>query len=171
MFEWEDGNPNAEDRVGLSVAVGAEGNIKVAEAGDTVIGVVSGNPLVLGDSQWAHWKDKFIKDEFGRHVQEEVEYVEWVELDDQHNPVSHVYAVDSLGDLVPPETARRYMGKRDKLNPDYNPDAEYVPRSDRQEWDAVGLMGKLPLRKGQMVAPTWIKLKDVTADVELWLVK
>lgn len=29
------------------------------------------------------------------------------------------------------------------LNPDYNPDKPYVPRSDRQEWSAVGMMGKL----------------------------
>jgi hypothetical protein len=171
MFEWEDGNPSAEDRVGMSVAIGADGKVKIAQAGDTVIGVVSGNPLVLGDAHWAHWKDKFIKDEFNRHIKEDVEYVEWLTTDAEGKPVGNVYAIDSLGDVVPPFDAKHYAGKRDKLNATYDPDAEYVPRSDRVEWDAVGLMGKLPLRKGQITATTWIKLKDISADVELWFVK
>jgi hypothetical protein len=29
------------------------------------------------------------------------------------------------------------------MNPDYDPNAEYVSREKRKEWDAVGLLGKL----------------------------
>lgn len=58
-----------------------------------------------------------------------------------------------------------------KLNPKYDASKEYIPRSERPEWCCVGLLGQLPLRKGSPVAPTWIKIKDLSDKVELWLVK
>lgn len=67
MFEWLDGNPGNEDRVGLSVAlVGTK--IKVAAATDTPIGIISGNPAVLADSGATRWVDKFLRDDFNRPV-------------------------------------------------------------------------------------------------------
>jgi hypothetical protein len=61
--------------------------------------------------------------------------------------------------------------QRPKLNPEYDESREYIPRQDRPEWNCVGLLGKIPLRKGQPVADSWIKLKDISEDVELWLVR
>jgi len=58
-----------------------------------------------------------------------------------------------------------------KLNPKYDESKEYIPREKRPEWNCVGLLGQLPLRKGQPVAPTWVKIKSVSKDVDLWLVK
>ncbi|MCI8350428.1 MAG: calcium-binding protein [Oscillospiraceae bacterium] len=29
------------------------------------------------------------------------------------------------------------------MNPNYNNDQKYIPRTERPEWDAVGLLGKL----------------------------
>ena len=46
-----------------------------------------------------------------------------------------------------------------------------MPRSDRKEWDTVGLMGKLRLKKGQPTGTNWIKMKDISSDVEEWLVR
>ncbi len=60
---------------------------------------------------------------------------------------------------------------RPKINPEYDETKEYIPREKRPEWNCVGLLGQLPLRKGQPVAPTWIKIKNISKDVELWLVK
>ena len=57
------------------------------------------------------------------------------------------------------------------INPAYDPDREYVPREERQEWDAVGLMGKLRIRKGQVTGARWIKMRDVSDTVEEWLVR
>ncbi len=58
-----------------------------------------------------------------------------------------------------------------QYSPEYDPELEYIPRSKRKEWAPVGLMGKLVLRKGQVTAPSWIKLKDINENLELWLVK
>jgi hypothetical protein len=67
------------------------------------------------------------------------------------------YVLDENGDRI--------------INPEYNDEQEYISREDRPEWDMVGLMGKLRLRKGQIVSPSWIKMKDISAEVEEWLVK
>lgn len=61
--------------------------------------------------------------------------------------------------------------RRAKINPKYDPKKEFVPREARPEWNCVGLLGQLPLRKGQPAASSWIKIRDISKDVELWLVK
>jgi len=86
--------------------------------------------------------------------------------------VQHSYAADAVPEgITVPADATRTIQQRRKLNPDYDPDMSYTPRAERPEWDVVGLMGKLRLRKGQPVAPNWIKMRDVSADVEEWLVR
>ncbi len=82
------------------------------------------------------------------------------------------YASDEVPEGVTvPEDAERVTQQRRKLNPAYDPSQPYVPRAERPEWDMVGLMGKLRLRKGQPVAPNWIKMRDISTEVEEWLVK
>lgn len=131
-FEWADGNPDNEDRRGFAVALSGS-KIQKAVLGDTIIGVISGNPSVVGDAAWNKWAGKYQRDEFG----------------------SYVFDVD--GHRV--------------LNPDYNPDAEYTPRSQRPEWGCVGLMGKLRILKGQPVDGRWLKMRDISEHVEEWLIR
>jgi len=131
-FEWADGNLNNEDRRGYSVSL-INDKIKIAEEGDIVFGVVSGNPSVVGDDAPMKWAGKYLKDDFGSYIRDEDGYR--------------------------------------VLNPEYDEEAEYVSRESRPEWSTIGLMGKLRLRKGQIVSPSWIKMKDISAEVEEWLVK
>jgi hypothetical protein len=131
-FEWADGNINNEDRRGYSVSL-INDKIKIAEEGDIVFGVVSGNPSVVGDDAPMKWAGKYLKDDFGSYIRDEDGYR--------------------------------------VLNPEYDEEAEYVSRESRPEWSTIGLMGKLRLRKGQIVSPSWIKMKDISAEVEEWLVK
>jgi hypothetical protein len=58
-----------------------------------------------------------------------------------------------------------------QLNPDYDEAQSYVSREDRVEWDIVGLMGKLRIHKGQPTGSNWIKIKDISAGIEEWLVR
>ena len=67
------------------------------------------------------------------------------------------YDLDSNGDQKP--------------NPNYNPDLAYVSRELRLEWETVGLMGKLRIKKGQPIGTNWIKMRDVSDQVEEWLVR
>jgi hypothetical protein len=61
--------------------------------------------------------------------------------------------------------------KRRKLNSSWDSSQTYVSRKDRKEWDTVGLMGKLRLRKGQPTGTNWIKMRDISDTVEEWLIR
>lgn len=181
-FEWSDGNPDGEDRRGWSVVLDGD-KIAPAQPGDDPFGVVSVNPSVVGDGDMDRWKGKYLRDDYGAYLWEDYSVVEWQEVipavmdgDDVIEPesrVDHSYPTDAVPDgITVPEDATIITGlKRKVLNPDYDPDMSYTPRSERPEWDAIGLMGKLRLRKGQPVGARWIKMRDVSADVEEWLVR
>ena len=133
FFEWEDGNPNNEDRVGLLVTLNGE-KIKFANSGDEILGIISGTAAILGDNYECSWKGRYLTDRFGRIIYEDVE--EFVEEvigeDEQGNPIIEN---NSLG-----------ISKQPKLNPDFDASREYIRRSDRPEWGTVGMIGKLYVR-------------------------
>jgi hypothetical protein len=143
-FEWSDSNPDEEDRRGISVVLDDD-KIREAVAGEDPIGVISGNPSVVGDAAWNKWSGKYLRDEFGTYIQEDYE------------------VVNDEGETV--------VQQRRKLNPAYDPDVVYTSREERPEWDCVGLMGKLRLRKGQPTGSRWIKMRDISNSVEEWLVR
>jgi hypothetical protein len=92
--------------------------------------------------------------------------------EEQTEDVRHSYAVDQVPDgLIVPENATQTTQQRRKLNPDYIETQEYIARSERPEWDCVGLMGKLRLIKGEVTHPNWIKMRDISETIEEWLVK
>ena len=171
-FEWVDGNPNNEDRVGMTVSL-VGNKIKISESGDLVIGVVSAVPAVVGDSAELEWQGKFLKDDFGRIVEETYFYYEWT--DDNGT----VQSEPSYGDLTRvPEGAERkdtdgfgVSLTRPKYNPEYDPSATYIPRSKRKEWAPIGLLGKLKVLKNQHVSNSWIKLRSINDNLDEWLVK
>jgi hypothetical protein len=181
-FEWQDGNPNNEDRIGYSVSL-VNGKIKIAESGETIIGVTSANPSVTGDSQELEWQGKFLKDEFGRYIEEDYTATEWIKetSDESDTPKREkiMYHTDKIpSDVTVPENAvvitvdeNGNNLRRRKLNPNYDESLTYVPRSERKEWECVGIMGKVRLRKEQQKSTSWIKLRDMSDTVEEWLIK
>ena len=60
---------------------------------------------------------------------------------------------------------------RRKKNPDYDESKTYTPREKRDEWYLIGLLGQIPITKGQPLASNWIKMKDVSDTVEMYFVK
>lgn len=134
LFEWSDGNPGNIDRAGRFVTLEGE-HIRLAGPGDGyILGIVSGAPSVVGDVYDDQWQGMYLTDVFGRPIFEDVEVPDVTEtFPDPENPESTISRI-----IIPAHTERRQ-----KLNPDYDPAQTYVPRSDRPEWDAVGLLGKL----------------------------
>ena len=128
FFEWKDGNPEAEDRVGYIVSLDGD-KIILANEGDYILGVVSGTATVLGDNPEWNWAKRWVTDDFGRIQYEDV--------------VIHHEAEERNGETIPAwdETIKAPI-----TNPDYNPDQKYIKRADRPEWSAVGMMGKLYVR-------------------------
>jgi len=102
----------------------------------------------------------------------EVEEILSPAQEEKTEDVQHSYAVDQVPDgVVVAMDATRTTQQRRKLNPGYDEDQEYIARSERPEWDCVGMMGKLRLVKGESVNPNWIKMRDVSDTVEEWLVR
>lgn len=130
FFEWKDGNPEAQDRVGYIVSLDGD-KLTLANEGDYILGVVSGTATVLGDNPEWNWAKRWITDDFGR-----VKY-EW-------QTVTHEAFLDDEGNVITPEKTESVYAP--VPNPDYNPDQEYTKRADRPEWSAVGMMGKLYVR-------------------------
>lgn len=128
FFEWKDGNPEAEDRVGYIVALDGD-KIILANEGDYILGVVSGTATVLGDNPEWNWAKRWITDDFGR-----------IQYEDK---VIHHEAEERNGETIP---AWDETIKAPVVNPDYNPDQKYIKRADRPEWSVVGMMGKLYVR-------------------------
>jgi hypothetical protein len=70
-----------------------------------------------------------------------------------------------------PENAVYSKGMESQCSDEYDESKSYSMRDSRQEWSAVGLMGKLRMRSGQPTASSWIKMRDEGNDIEMWLVK
>ena len=122
-FEWADGNPNNEDRAGYFVKP-KDGKIVLCEDFDTPLGIVSATPAIIGDSGEMHWQGKYATDDFGRI---------------QYHDVTVPAEIDEDGNIVTEE----HIETQPILNPQWNPEQEYIPRKDRPEWSAVGVLGKL----------------------------
>ncbi len=125
-FEWADGNPDGEDRVGLFVTFDEQDpeKVKTASAGDYILGIVSGHPNTIGNGD-EDWRGRYVLDDFGRYIEETYEYEEiWQDKDG----VKHTETKEGI----------RY-----KENPEYVPDELYIPREERPEWSAIGMVGVL----------------------------
>ncbi|WP_371131716.1 peptidase G2 autoproteolytic cleavage domain-containing protein [Mammaliicoccus sciuri] len=111
--------------------------IRKAQVNDKPIGIISGTAGVILGDQMFHHKDKFLKDEFG------VTLTEWQKKewqDDEGNTYSEEVEVP-----IP--------------NPDYvESEDEYISRSERPEWNVVGLVGQVFTRfKGELKPNDYIK--------------
>ena len=112
-FEWMDENTDNEDRRGRFVRLDGEKILLAESIDDDILGIVSGNPSVVGDSYEDQWQGQYLTDIYGELLTED--------YTDEDGTTRKVWV----------------------LNPDYDPEKVYVPRSVRQEWSAVGMMGKL----------------------------
>ena len=126
MFEWLDGNISNDDRIGKFVTLDGD-KIKLATSQDDyILGVVSGNPSVIGDSHSDQWVHMFEQDIFGRPIYETVTIPE--EKDDDGNIIVEEHTEEQL-----------------KVSKQYDNTQPYIARDKRKEWVAVGLLGKLIL--------------------------
>lgn len=143
FFEWQDLNPKAEDRRGCFVTLDGE-KIKIAEPNDYILGVISGMPAVIGNSD-EDWRGRYILDDFGAFITEEFEYEEEIPEEIQEEIVDEETGETIIDTKIVMKTVTK-TGKKYKESPDYDPTLPYIQREDRPEWDAVGMMGVLSVK-------------------------
>ena len=134
FFEWLDENPDDEDRVGYFVTLDGD-KIRIAtNEDDYILGVVSGEPFVLGNGDCDTWNGMFLRDEFRRTIYEPSPKMVEV-LDSEGNPTGEFEEVEG-----------EFEGTRPKLNPEYDHTQPYISRFDRKEWAPIGMLGVLAVR-------------------------
>ena len=126
-FEWLDGNEDNEDRRGFFVTMDGD-KIKKANLGDYILGIVSGQPAVLGNND-EEYMGRYELDDFGCYIEEEITI-------DVEKPDEETGETKTIQ-----ETAKKWKEKET-----YDPTLPYTPRAKRKEWSAVGMLGVLSVR-------------------------
>jgi hypothetical protein len=184
MFEWEDGNPNKEDRTGLTVALVGD-KIKIAQGTDMPVGVIGGDNTsvaAVSNASPQEWHGKHLRDVAGRLLWENQVMVEWV-----RNGYRHWYETDRIPDgITIPDDAvyyyelNGYKLQREILSEEYKQKhgtvPRYEPRWERQEWGIVVLLGRAVIREGSVCNPLWKRLKLLEGElggqpVAEWLIR
>ena len=155
-FEWEDGNPNQEDRIGHFVTHVGE-KIKIASSNDFVIGAVSAAAAVKGNNP-EEWNNRFLKDIYGRKITKKTlipdEYIDCpIEKENEDGKIiienQKVLLKESHYEDIP------------ILNPEYDETQKYIERDKRAEWCCIGLVGKLVVNDdGTCLPDSFCKCND-----------
>lgn len=168
---------------------------------DIPIGVISANPNLVGNAYEEEWHGKYERDVYGRILYEDVEIMEeelvyvihreevktlvmrdnkWYEKSEYVDKKVGVYDKVSIyndnGEVIRMEDIqRRQLVSKKKhcqqISKEYDATKTYVPRSKRPEWNMVGLLGQVVIKKYQKTHQNWIKIRDVNDELELWLIK
>ena len=172
--------------VGTTVVLDGD-RVRVATSSDAVediIGVVrpkdeGRTTAMIGNESELHWNQRWVTDDFGRFVKDAHEIIEWQTVDESGITKYHSYESHAIPDgVTAPDHATHLSHDADgnayyhyRENPAYDDEAEYVPRSQRDEWVIVGMVGQVPVLKGQPVNPAWRKMKAISSAVELWFIR
>src|SRR5581483_11522942 len=115
--------------------------IKPAQPGDTPIGVISDTASLLGNNAEEQWTGIYERNEDGKIILES--------YTDTENKINY----------------------RPVLSKSYDTNKKYIPRSQRTEWNIVGLVGRVKILKGAVTAPTWRKLNKFNDKYDIWLIR
>ena len=152
--------------------------------------------MVIGNCAWNHWSGKYLTDDYDSFITEEFTITEWTETtyEDGNSKTEEVwYETDKIPSdvIVPTEDVKDSDGRviktkavvktteadgvnkliRKKENPSFDKNKEYSPREKRDEWVIVGLLGQVPINKGQKTGDRWIKMRDKSDTVEEWYIR
>jgi prepilin-type processing-associated H-X9-DG protein len=152
--------------------------------------------MVIGNCAWNHWSGKYLTDDYDSFITEEFTITEWTETTyEDGNPKTEEvwYETDKIPSdvTVPTEDVKDSDGRviktkavvktteadgvnkliRKKENSSFDKSKEYSPRENRDEWIIVGLLGQVPINKGQKTGDRWIKMRDKSDTVEEWYIR
>ena len=163
--------------VGKSVVLesGKVRHAKETDNPDDVIGVIrprSGSGSIVANAGDLRWQGKYLKDEDGDYLLEDYRVFDWDETLEDGSVVHHNKADYKMPKgVTPPPDAKVTVCKKRKLNPAFDPAQKFKPRRERPEWNLVGMVGQVPIEKGQPVNPRWRKMFDLSTTKEQWFIR
>lgn len=145
-----------------------------------IIGVVrpkefGKNSMVIGNTAWNMWSEKYLTDDFNCYVMEDYSVVSWNDEDgelvtyESDNIPSDITVPDDAETNTHDENGVKFQ--RRALNPDFDASLTYEPREERDEWVIVGLIGQVQILDGQPTNDRWIKMRDISDTVEEWYIR
>jgi len=176
-----------EDKSGISNYLASVFTSPNGATSVPMLGVISGTPSVLGDAAPNHWIGRHLKDKFNRNrmnsyivhrwtittpvtaavIDEEdgtiptYEKTQTVYVDtttgivyDEHPQYTHKGLVSSK---TIPELTDQTLIEFPKVKESYDNSVPYTARRDRNEWDAVGMLGKLVVHSAEPITSDWVK--------------
>jgi len=207
---WQDNSYDyAEyfENTGTAIEVGATavldgGKVRAfnadTDSADDIIGVnrpkvAMSGPSVHG-SQWNRWHNKYLIDDYGRHIFVETTCWAWEQIDavlyedgdelpegaeigDIKTPVREAGLAYEQYELIKDSTWTPHADATSstdtirKMNPDYDDSVTYESREERDEWSLIGLVGQVPMKKGETTNSRWIKMGDISDAVERWMIR
>ena len=131
------------------------------------------NSAVVGNVAWNHWTDKYLTDDWGVYLREDVTVWTYTDEKVDEHTVHERAEIAKDANWVPPSGATASTQSVRKLNPDFDAslDATYESREVRDEWWLIGLLGQIQVKTGEPVNPRWIKMKNISDAVELYYVR
>ena len=131
------------------------------------------NSAVVGNVAWNHWTDKYLTDDWGVYLREDVTVWTYTDEKGDEHTVHERAEIAKDANWVPPSGATASTQSVRKLNPDFNEslDENYESREVRDEWWLIGLLGQIQVKAGEPVNPRWIKMKNISDAVELYYVR
>ena len=102
---------------------------------------------VIGNSDSDGWNNRFLIDSFGSFIRKHNKVKEEMEDINDDGESNQIIVTRYNYDFV--------------LNPNYDDNQTYIQRSDRPEWDAVGMLGQLSVRdNGECQVNGYCKVAD-----------
>ena len=182
--------------VGKSVVL-ENGKVRVytdADSTSDIVGIVRPKGDAKGpaahNTAWNGWHLRDLTDDYGTYLREDVTVWEWdevkyvdgdvlpegKEVGDVKIEAGTCYEFKELAkdpDWTPLAGATSSTQSIRKRNPAYDESLadNYKPRKDRAEWNLIGLLGQVPVTANEPVHPHWIKMKQISDSVDMWLVR
>lgn len=131
--EWLDGNPDNEDRRGYFVTFDGAMIRKATSKDNFILGVISANPVLIGNDPGDEWNGRFEKDIFGSYIYKEYEQKE-----------AKTRNSDGIRPKVKdPKDDPNLKSTWYVENKKYRSSEPYLTRDERPEWGIVGCLGEL----------------------------
>lgn len=159
----------AGEELGLGIAVvfDEQGLVRAAKDGEKPFGIVSAGAGFIGNS--GRPALPVLTTALGDTIYREVQYVK-VTREARFPSMSSITSwipAAKLKDI--PKDAETVIRREAVSNPDFG--KAYIPHRKNDKMILVGLVGQLPLKKGQPTHPNWFRIKALDAGTELWLIK
>jgi hypothetical protein len=193
--EYFESGDNEKYPVGTPVAfTGKDRKIRKAAKGEIPFGVVSDMACVVANGADEFWHHRFIRkrravDVYETEMVEKTRtviernfrdgkiYLEEKEEIYREPVMDEVEVIGPNGEVVGKELVPRKVKVGLALeeyleeNPEYDPTKKYIPRSQRPEWNIIGLVGVVKILKKGPKAAQWTKIStEEDKDYDYWFI-